>query len=117
MKRDMDIIRQILFHVEEHNDLEYEPDDIDSEFLAYQITLAVEAGLLKATVHTMGDNTHFVEDVDTRLTWDGHEFLDAARNDTFWDNAKRIAIEKTGTATLPILTGLLAKMLQKAAGL
>jgi hypothetical protein len=36
----------------------------------------------------------------TRLTYSGHEFLDAARSDTVWQKAKAWALKSTGTLTL-----------------
>jgi Hypothetical protein (DUF2513) len=39
----------------------------------------------------------------TRLTWQAHESLDAARNDTIWSRAKDIALEKTGALSLEAL--------------
>lgn len=37
------------------------------------------------------------------LTWDGHEFLEAARDDSLWEKAKRLVLEKTGTLTFEAL--------------
>jgi len=38
-----------------------------------------------------------------RLTWAGHEFIEAARNDTVWHKTKTLVKEKTGTLTLEVL--------------
>jgi len=35
-----------------------------------------------------------------RLTYSGHEFLDAARSDTVWNKAKDMVRKATGTITL-----------------
>ena len=35
-----------------------------------------------------------------RLTYSGHEFLDAARGDTVWHKAKALTLKSTGTLTL-----------------
>jgi hypothetical protein len=35
-----------------------------------------------------------------RLTYRGHEFLDAARNDGIWEKAKTAVVESTGVLTL-----------------
>jgi len=34
------------------------------------------------------------------LTYGGHEFLDAARNDTVWEKAKTAVVKSTGVLTL-----------------
>ena len=35
-----------------------------------------------------------------RLTYEGHEFLDAARSDTLWNQGKRAVMQDTGVLTL-----------------
>ncbi|HBG31044.1 MAG TPA: hypothetical protein DDW98_10500, partial [Gammaproteobacteria bacterium] len=64
-----------------------------SEEISYHVQLLHEAGLLKAQDYSS------IGDYDWKpltLTWEGHEFLDAARNETLWNRAKSIALEKTG---------------------
>ena len=52
-----------------------------------------------------------------RLTWKGHEFLDAARNDTIWKKALG-HIKKAGVqVTLPVLEEVLKKAAKDLLGL
>ncbi len=52
-----------------------------------------------------------------RLTWKGHEFLDAARNNTVWRKALA-HVKKAGVAvTLPVLEDLLKKAAKDLLGL
>ena len=48
MKRDMDLIRNILLHVEEHDNLQFALDGCDEPTVAYHVRLLSEAGLLHA---------------------------------------------------------------------
>ena len=41
------------------------------------------------------------------LTWQGHEFLDAARNDTIWRKAKKKVLETTGGLAFDVLKAAL----------
>jgi Hypothetical protein (DUF2513) len=50
----------------------------------------------------------------TRLTWDGHEFLDAARDDTRWQKAKRYIVEKGSGLSFEVLQGVLMKLMTDA---
>jgi hypothetical protein len=73
-----------------------------------------EAGLAKIFETTSaGDKSP--QAIVTRLTWAGHEFLDAARENQIWNQAKD-SIGKIGGASLQIwmmvLTGLIMKKLQ-----
>lgn len=84
MKRDMEVIRRILAEAEATDSI----TKIEDPTVAYNVLLADEAGLLKAEItrDSLGRPTGaFVR----RLTWAGHDFLDAARNDTIWNKAKK----------------------------
>ena len=53
----------------------------------------------------------------TSLTWEGHEFAEAARADTLWATAKRFVVDKGGPMTLPILQAVLKKLAREHLGL
>lgn len=48
-----------------------------------------------------------------KLTWEGHEFLDAAREDTRWNKAKEVAA-KTGSLTFSMLKEVLVQLSAEA---
>ena len=48
MKRDMDLIRKILLHVEQHDDLQFVIEGYSEQQIAYHVRLLVEAELLHA---------------------------------------------------------------------
>jgi hypothetical protein len=50
----------------------------------------------------------------SRLTWEGHEFLDAARKDSLWQKAKALVLEKTGGASLELIKDVLMKLAREA---
>ena len=55
--------------------------------------------------------------VRLRLTWTGHEFLDAARNDTIWHKAGD-RIKKSGVdVTISLMKEILNHLLKQALGL
>ncbi len=47
------------------------------------------------------------------LTWAGHEFLDAARDEERWEKAKSITANKGGGITFEVLTELLTKLMKE----
>lgn len=101
MKRDMDLIRTILLELEEADPTQgwYEitiPGRSEVE-IAYHVRLMDEAGLIDA--QDLSSNSGLVWKAK-RLTYDGHEFLDAARNDTLWNKAKDKVLSSAGTVTL-----------------
>lgn len=104
MKRDMDMIRSILFALEEKQDLgalEKPDDNWDDASFYYQQYLLLDAGLVYGKESMTFDSKH-PEAVAISLTWDGHEFLDSIRDDGIWKSVKeRVAV--VGGATLPVL--------------
>jgi hypothetical protein len=85
VKRDLDLIRTILIAVES-GDPKAELPCTQEEF-AYHAALLKDAGLIEGAVALDNKGQPRAAHI-TRLTWTGHEFLDAARNDTVWNAAK-----------------------------
>lgn len=90
-------------------DLDDFPEDTDEDAVAYNAGLLIEAGLLNGQIMLSGSV------IAQGLTWKGREFLDAARNDTIWNKAKSIAIEKTGGLSFSVVTDLLLELAKRAA--
>lgn len=112
MQRDMDLIRAILLEVEKCRSLEgcrIEIPGRTHEELYYNGKLAQEAGFIEARFLPGSADFHV-----SRLTYDGHEFLDAARNDTLWAKAKETVIKNTGTLTLEGLKVVLTALIKHA---
>src|SRR5690349_21075545 len=83
VKRDMETIRRILTEVESSETaLTY-----DSEEEAYQVQLLEQEGFLDAKIVPGPMGTPRAAIV-FGMTWKGHDFLDAARDDTLWKKAK-----------------------------
>lgn len=98
MQRDMDLIRAILLEVEKNASLAGCPVQIAGrtrEELYYNAMQAKDAGFIEAKFAPGSPDFHVI-----RLTYAGHEFLDALRNDPTWNKTKQIVIEKTGTLTM-----------------
>ena len=101
MKRDMDLIRQILLRLEElpmtggRHDIEI--DGYSHEQIIYHVRLMDEAGLIEAQDLT---TMTAIDWRPKRITYEGHEFLDAARSDKLWHTAKDKLMSTTGTLTI-----------------
>lgn len=107
MKRNWDMIREILTKVEactlptEMVQLSDFPDEKAAE-ASYHVELLIDAGLIDGQMaKTMGAeiNAFFAH----RLTWDGHEFLDAIRSDTVWNRTKKIFADKGISMTIDLV--------------
>jgi hypothetical protein len=98
MKRDMDLIRQILLRVEE-GERTVATEDYTEDQILYHCELAIEAGLLEGRV-IRGAQGGVAAARIRKLTWAGHEFLDAARDQKIWNQAKRKVVEAGGSWTM-----------------
>ena len=77
------------------------------------VQLLHEAGLLDA--HDLSNSKDKLVWLPSRLTYAGHEFLDAARKDTLWQKAKAITLEKSGGLSFEALKAVLLKLAVDAA--
>lgn len=120
MRRNDDLIRMLLLHIERLHEGETirgkdvspigEPDNIVGEHLR----LITEAGLIR------GNFTRYVQDTFIKpghfhidgLSWQGHEFLSAVRDDKVWSETKKRVSHVGGSvsiATLSEVAGAIAK--------
>jgi len=123
MKRDMDLVRKILLACEQHehgrapNRLQI--DGYTDEEIGYHAYIMEQAGLVEAC-DVSHSGSHSPEAIITSLTWDGHEFLGASKDEGIWSKAKE-AVGATGGMALDVLksvlVGLAADAAKKAAGL
>lgn len=109
MRRDMDLIRELLLAIEARplgSSEDIAVEGHDRETVAYHLALLQEAGLIDALVDEIyGEAVPQV--IVKRLTWDGHEFLDSARNQTVWARTKAIVREKGGDISFTLFRELL----------
>ena len=86
MKRNWDLIRTILFKVEEQPTMESvvlpsQFQSFDEETVSYHIWLLREASLIEASCRGSSLKRNCFA---KGLTWEGHEFLDKIRSDDLW---------------------------------
>lgn len=120
MKRDMELIRRLALAIEAAPG-GYAPDRFDivgysDEQVGYHGHLMVQAGLAEGfDVSLTGGSAPAA--MLSSLTWSGHEFCEAARDDTRWKNAMKIVKDKGGSVTVSVLTQLLTQLMKQTFGL
>ncbi len=111
MKRDMETVREILKEVEIAAPRQYgDPEKV------HHIAIMEEAGLLNATIITNGTGIPS-QAVVLRLTWHGHDFLDASRNDVVWKKVMGKIVKTGASFTFAIVSELLKKEIGHKLGL
>ena len=120
MERNWDTIREILLDTESLKpDTALALSDFEAERaheVSYHVVLLEEAGLVHAAIsQTLGPGpTQFHI---YRLTWQGHELLDAIRNDTIWNKTKSSIINKGGAMTFELVKSVAIELTKTAMGL
>ena len=99
MKRDMDLIRKILFIVEQKKPFEVicnlSIEGYDIQEIAYHCEMMYQAGLIKYYYGEGCDNYDGVLSFQVQdLTWEGHDLLGTIRQDTIWNKTKKTLADK-----------------------
>ena len=115
MKRDIELICLLLLLYEGE---EPKPDlsAYSEEQRVYHSALLIEAKLADSSI-LPDQNGYPRGTVVLRLTWDGHEFLDAARNQSAWNRIRKKAVAAGVSLTFPVLKALLTHYIQDKVGL
>lgn len=121
MKRDMDLVREILIAMErsEDGDLNFDALGHERQQVYLHIELMKEHGLVDALIVRSDDGPgHEILLCKTeRLTWDGHDFLDKARNESIWKQATRKCLNETGGLSFELLKGCLIHVAKQNLGI
>jgi hypothetical protein len=119
MKRDMELIRKLVLGMEDCPEGFGSVANLDGytdEQIGYHAYLMIQAGLAEGNETTHSDSTGPGAYL-RNLTWQGHEFADAARDDSRWLEAMRVVKEKAGSVTMGVLTQLLTSLAKTALGI
>jgi len=120
MKRDMDLIRALLLHFEAKGNQEHELntaiDGYDSNVIGYHLNLMYDAGLITAEPFTSSTSSRVYKVVPFGLTWQGHEFLDAARDNKVWETTRKKIISAVAEVPFSLLRDLLLLTLKQQLG-
>jgi hypothetical protein len=107
MKREPDLIREILLQVEaagQEGIQQFRSEAFDTPTIAYHVRLLHDAGYITGVVKPMfGGN---IACNIAGMSWEGHDLIDAIKNDTVWARTKAAIAEKGGGATIEVIKAL-----------
>jgi hypothetical protein len=116
MKRDLDLLRDILLDVEDWNDpepLRLEAlgyDGKTQQEIGYHLELLEDAGYIDANI-TKWNTGAYATGLILRMTMAGHDYLDSVRSPEVWNKTKT-ALEKVGGgAALDVIKDVASKIL------
>src|SRR4051794_8971403 len=91
MQRDMNLVRQILLDIEAREDTAPRPVQIagvDPAIVMRHVEMLNEAGFLEAKILRSGRDFGIAQAVVSDLTWEGHDFLAALKDEGVWNKIK-----------------------------
>jgi len=115
----MDLVRALLLTLEEHEH-GYAPDSVEiegytEEQIGYHCHLVKQASLADGYDDATMDNTSPSAGL-TSLTWQGHEFIDAAHHPDIWSQSKAM-MAKAGEGSFQVGLAVLSELVKKNVGL
>lgn len=125
MELNHDCVRDILIWVENNVQISHPRytdnliDDLQDRWSKMEIVYCVaqlnEAGLLDGGAIIDGGAVSI--NSITKLTWNGHEYLDNIRDDKVWKETKKTIFSKIGSASLSIVGSVASKIIESRLGL
>ncbi len=113
MKRDMNLIRRILLEIEASDQVSVPGDDPEAyRRIAYYLLQLQDGELITGidSTESVGGEMLVLVKTQLRLTWSGHEFVDAARSEELWSEAMEKSRSAVGTISFGMLTELLTHL-------
>lgn len=112
MKRDMDLIRELLFWIERKPDHavrkphEIDIDGYSSDEIGYHLSRMYEAGLISGEVlRSTSTADRIIQVWPFDLSWAGHEFADSVRDPEIWAKTKA-GVQEAGGFSLDLMKAL-----------
>jgi hypothetical protein len=123
MKRDMELVRKILFVLDNHeSDKPMCPADIqvegcEREAVRYHLEIMVDSGLLKTHSREIKDPKSIFNRVPFSpmysMSWEGHDFIEKSRDPKRWESAMKVA-STAGDVTVATLKIVLSELTKAA---
>ncbi|MDU6263730.1 MAG: DUF2513 domain-containing protein [Anaerocolumna aminovalerica] len=121
MKRDMDLVRKILFKIEEEVDnkpkFDLTIDEYTMDQVAYHCSILYDGGYIK-NYKSLGCGEGLVSFGVSGLTWSGHELLDKISNENVWNKTKQVVKNKGLPMVVDVIkdiaTAIITSMTQAA---
>jgi hypothetical protein len=109
MKRDMDLCREILRRVEEHDRANeaflLKIEGRSAEEISYHVKILGQADLLEIYYPPQGTGH-----LPIALTWAGCEFMEATRDDRKWNDVKTKTLRATGALAFEGLKSVISAL-------
>ena len=101
MKRDLDLVRQLLLQIEglpAGPPAQYRASEIEDPVLLAHFELVIASGLVNGKISRSQSSRGDVISI-SGLTWEGHEWVEMVRSQSVWNETKSMLLESGGALT------------------
>jgi Hypothetical protein (DUF2513) len=120
MKRDYDLVRKLLLYLEQKPTPEAvdcpKIEGYDDLTIKYHLLLLAQAKLIDFEPE-LTSTGRIIRVLAFNPSWEGHDFIDAVRNDAVWTKLKTQASEKGASLPFEVLKSLAIEAVKKLFGL
>ena len=118
MKRDLDLVRQIMLQIEAlppTPPVQYRIGEVEDAVLLKHLEMLIAAGLVNGKISQSHGSRGDVITI-SGLTWEGHEWIEMVRSQTVWNETKSILLER-GALTYELTKAVADRLLRSRLGL
>lgn len=121
MKRNLDLIREILLLCEEDTSGRIFCEDIESdafsfEEISYHVSLLLDVDFIDAEEIPLMGNV-FSSYIIHRITMQGHDYLDSVRDESIWHKTKERLGKLLSSASLPLISEVASTIIKSQLGI
>ncbi len=114
MKRDLDLVRQLLLQIEglpAAPPVQYRMSEIEDPVLLAHLEMLIEAALVNGKIVRSHGTRGDVISV-SGLTWQGHEWIEMMRSQSLWNEVKSAVLDGGGVLTFELTKAVASKILR-----
>ena len=114
MKRDLDLVRQLLLQIEglpAGPPAQYRTSEIEDPVLLAHFELVIASGLVNGKISRSQSSRGDVISI-AGLTWEGHEWIETVRSQSVWNEAKAMLLDNGGALTYELTKAAASKILR-----
>ena len=119
MKRDMDLVREIMLQIEAlpaGPPVLYRVGEVEDLVLLNHLEMLIDAGLVRGKISRSQGSRGDVIVIST-LSWEGHEWIDLVRDPRVWDEAKTTLQENGGALSFELTRAVATRIHRLRVGL
>ena len=119
MKRDLDLVRQLLLQIEAlpaGPPAQYRTSEIEDPVLLAHFELVLASGLVNGKIARSQGARGDVISI-SGLTWEGHEWIEMVRSATVWNETKATLLDDAGALTYELTKVVADRILRARLGL